>query len=60
MFGHTLGASLGLGYVAREGQPVDPEWLAGARYEVEIAGERIPARLSLRPFYDPAGERVKS
>jgi hypothetical protein len=26
---------------------------------VEVAGERLAARVSLRPFYDPAGERVK-
>ena len=44
----------------REKEPVNAEWLANGRYEVEIAGERIPARVSLRPFYDPAGERVKS
>ena len=29
-------------------------------YEVEIAGERFPARASLRAFYDPKSERVKA
>ena len=28
-------------------------------YEVEVAAERVPARVSLQPFYDPASERVK-
>jgi glycine cleavage system aminomethyltransferase T len=27
--------------------------------EVEIAGERAPARLSARPFYDPDGRRLR-
>jgi 4-methylaminobutanoate oxidase (formaldehyde-forming) len=59
MFGHSVGAPLGLGYVADGGAPIGPEWIAGGRYEVEVAAERVPARVSLRPFYDPAGERVK-
>jgi len=59
MFGHTLGAALGLGYVANSGVPVSAEWIAAGQYEVEVAAERVPARVSLRPFYDPASERVK-
>jgi len=59
MFGHTLGAALGLGYVANSGVPVSAEWIAAGQYEVEVAAERVPARVSLRPFYDPASARVK-
>jgi 4-methylaminobutanoate oxidase (formaldehyde-forming) len=60
MFGHTLGAALGLGYVERAGEvPITGEWIGAARYEIEVAAERVPARVSLRPFYDPTGERVK-
>jgi 4-methylaminobutanoate oxidase (formaldehyde-forming) len=59
MFGHTIGASLGLGFVANGGAPVRDDWIAAGDYEVEIAMERVPARVSLRPFYDPASERVK-
>ena len=40
-------------------QPVSAEWIATGQYEVEVAAERVPARVSLRPFYDPASERVK-
>ncbi|HYL03833.1 MAG TPA: FAD-dependent oxidoreductase [Steroidobacteraceae bacterium] len=58
-FGHTIGAALGLGYVANGGEPVSDQWIASGRYEVEVAAERVPARVSLRPFYDPASERVK-
>ena len=30
------------------------------RFELEVASERIPARLHLTPLYDPQGLRVKS
>jgi 4-methylaminobutanoate oxidase (formaldehyde-forming) len=59
MFGHTVGAPLGLGYVAGGGEPVSDAWVAAGDYEIEVAAERVPARVSLRPFYDPASERVK-
>ncbi len=59
MFGHTLGTALGLGYLANRGAPVSVEWIVAGRYEVEVASERVPARVSLRPFYDPASTRVK-
>ena len=59
MYGHTVGASLALGYIANGNAPLDPAWVAAGQYEVEVAAERCPARISLRPFYDPSGERVK-
>jgi glycine cleavage system aminomethyltransferase T len=59
MFGHTVGAPLGLGYLANGGAVVSSEWIAAGRYEVEVADERVAARVSLRPFYDPSSERVK-
>jgi glycine cleavage system aminomethyltransferase T len=39
---------------------VTAERLAVGRFAVEVAGEPVPAELSLRPFYDPAGSRVRS
>jgi 4-methylaminobutanoate oxidase (formaldehyde-forming) len=57
-FGHTIGRSIGLGYVTREDGPVDREWLEGGRIEVEVALERLPAAASLRPPYDPANARI--
>ena len=57
-YGHTLGASVGLAMVA--GDPVDADYLAEGSWEVDIAGRRYPARVSLRPLYDPGMERVRS
>ncbi|PWJ14429.1 GcvT family protein [Jannaschia seohaensis] len=53
-YGHTLGAAVGLGYV-----PEDGDVLANC-YEIEIAGERVPATASLKPLYDPTGARMRA
>ncbi len=58
-YGHTLGASVGLAVVDHEGG-VTKEWLASNSFEVDIAGERFPATLSLRPFYDPDRARIRA
>ena len=59
MYGHTLGRSLGLGTVEAE-TGVTREFIRSGHYEIEIAGRRVAARASLRPFYDPDGEKVRS
>jgi 4-methylaminobutanoate oxidase (formaldehyde-forming) len=46
-WGETVGSSVGLAYLRSDG-PVTSESLAGARHEVDVAGERWPVRLSLR------------
>ena len=58
MYGHTLGGSVGLGYV-ESAAGVDQAFIAEGRWEIEVAGERIPARASLAPMYDPRSERVR-
>lgn len=57
-YGHHLGAAVGLGYVPREAGATDADLLA-ARYEIEVAGQRIPAMASMKPLYDPTGARVR-
>jgi len=57
-FGYTLGHAIGWGYV-RNAEGVDRDFVLSGQYELEIAGDRIPAQVSLAPFYDPKGERVK-
>jgi glycine cleavage system aminomethyltransferase T len=56
-YGHTLGGLVALGYVTTNGAAVDDAWLA-ARFAIDIAGERVPVRASLRAFYDPRGTRL--
>ncbi len=57
-YGHTLGAAVGLAGIAGAPDEVD-DIVARAAVEVEIAGERAPARLSARAFYDPDGRRLR-
>ena len=57
-YGHHLGGAIGLGYVHGE-EGVDAEWLAAEPFEIEVACERVPAEVSLKPMYDPKAERVK-
>ena len=57
-YGHTLGRSVGMGYLEHE-SGVDPAFVRGGSYEIEIAAERFPATASLRPPYDPKSERVR-
>ncbi len=57
-YGHTLGASVALGYLALGGEPVTRELVGSGTYEVDVAGTRVGARASLRPLYDPDRARI--
>jgi 4-methylaminobutanoate oxidase (formaldehyde-forming) len=59
-YGHTLGASVAVGPVEKEGVIVTPEFVESGTYEIDIAGKRYPAEVSLRPMYDPDLKRVRS
>ena len=58
MFGHTLGAAVGMGYV-KHSEVVTADFVNSGSYEIEIATVRVPAIASLQPFYDAKSERVK-
>ena len=57
-YGHTLGGAVGLAEVS--GDSVDAAWLEEGEWEVEIAGKRYPAEVSLKPMYDPGMARIKA
>ncbi|HSG17219.1 MAG TPA: glycine cleavage T C-terminal barrel domain-containing protein, partial [Anaerolineae bacterium] len=58
-YGHTLGGSVGLGFVKHE-EGVTADFIKSGRFEIEVTGRRYPAKASLRPMYDPKGLRVRS
>ena len=58
-YGHTLGGAVALGYVSGD-QPGIADLVASAKFEVEVAGRRVPARASLTPMYDPMSLRIRS
>ncbi len=58
-YGFTLGGAMGMGFVENE-HGATAEFINSGVYEIDIAGERYPAKASLRPMYDPKGIRVRS
>jgi 4-methylaminobutanoate oxidase (formaldehyde-forming) len=58
-YGHALGAAIGLGYVPCRADESAQDLLA-SRFEIEVAGRRFAATATVRPLYDPAGERMRS
>ncbi len=58
-YGHTLGGSVGLGYVAVDSNAEASTALDG-NYEIEIAGDRFAADVSLKPMYDPGNGRIRN
>ena len=56
-YGWTLGGAVGLAFVGG-GERVTSQWLADGTWEVDVAGTPHPARVSLRPLYDPSSARV--
>jgi 4-methylaminobutanoate oxidase (formaldehyde-forming) len=46
-YGATVGASVGLAYLRRD-EPVTSAWLAEGGFEVDLAGERLPATVTLK------------
>ena len=58
-FGYTIGKPVGYGYL-RHADGVDEAWIGAGRYELVVAGARVPAQVWLDPMYDPAMARVKA
>jgi glycine cleavage system aminomethyltransferase T/glycine/D-amino acid oxidase-like deaminating enzyme len=57
-YGHTLGGAMGMGYVL-DADGVTLDMVNSSSFEIQVAGERFPATASLRPMYDPKGQRVR-
>ncbi|MGZ2481501.1 sarcosine dehydrogenase [Rhizobium pisi] len=58
-FGYTLGKPIGYGYV-RNPDGVTEDFILSGTYELDVAMERIPCKVSLAPLYDPDMARVKA
>ena len=56
-YGHAEGAAMGMGYVPCAGEALAD--VLASDYEIDVAGVRIKAEVSSKPFYDPKSERVK-
>ena len=58
MYGHSVGAAIGMGYVKAPGLNADR--IEEASFEIEVARERFGAQASLRALYDPSASRMKT
>ncbi len=58
-YGHTIGAAMGMGYVECD-DGVTKDYIDTGRFEIRVAGVDVPAKASLRSFYDPQNTRVRS
>ncbi|MGB7242102.1 MAG: FAD-dependent oxidoreductase [Sulfitobacter sp.] len=56
-YGHALGGAIGMGYVPCQGETAAQ--VLASTYEIDVAGTRVAAEVSLKPMYDPNSERVK-
>ena len=57
-YGHALGGAIGMGYVPCAGETAAD--VLASTYEIDVAGTRVRADASLKPMYDPSGERTKA
>ena len=58
-YGHHLGGAIGMGYVpCHDGE--DAASQLASSYEIDVAGHRVSAEVSLKPMYDPAAIRMKA
>jgi 4-methylaminobutanoate oxidase (formaldehyde-forming) len=59
-WGETLGGCVGLAYVRHPaGEVLTPDAVRAGEYQVNVGGRLCPAAVSLRPPFDPAGDRVR-
>ncbi len=57
-YGYTLGKAIGYGYV-RNVDGVTEDFVLSGKYELDVARERVPCSVLLKPLYDPEMKRVK-
>ena len=58
-YGHTLGRSIGMGYV-RNPEGVTADHVLTGSYQLEVASELVPCEVTLSPLYDPKGAKIKA
>jgi 4-methylaminobutanoate oxidase (formaldehyde-forming) len=58
-YGHTLGGSVGLGYIEVEDE-IDKEYIESGNFAIDVGGDHVPAKASLSAMYDPKAERMRA
>jgi len=59
-WGASVGSAVGLALIGPGGEAMArTEWIQAGRYDVDLAGRRVPISVSLRAPYDPDGHKVR-
>jgi 4-methylaminobutanoate oxidase (formaldehyde-forming) len=58
-YGHTVGGAVGLAMIEAS-EPITASFIETGVWSVDVAGLQVPARVSLRAFYDPENRRVRN
>lgn len=59
-YAFVIGAATGLAYVKRtDGEALNLAWLESGKWEVEVQGQMVSAKVSFSSPYDPKNERVR-
>jgi len=57
-YAHLLGRAMGMGYLENP-DGISDEWILSGKYEIDVEGELIPAKVFLNAPYDPSSKRVR-
>ncbi len=57
-YAHLLECPIGMGYLENS-EGLTDAWILEANYEIEVEDRRVPAKVHLKPVYDPEGRRVR-
>ena len=61
-FGYSIQCGLGTGYVALKDKPKNKsikDFILEGQYEIDVMGQLHPAKVSLRPLFDPDKKKMK-
>jgi len=56
---YTLGGAVGL-FMIEAGEAVNEAYISEGRWEINIVGNMYPAKVSLKPLYDPEMKKIKA
>jgi len=59
-YGHTLGSAVAMGYVGSNTAQVEDSVIEAGRYQIDVAGALVEARVHRHAPYDPRSARVRS
>ena len=57
-YAHFLGSAIGMGYLENP-DGIDDEWILSGKYQIDVEGKLIPAKVHLKAPYDPESKRVR-